>query len=186
MTDKNKESPVEEIMTEVNKEMAQEESAANAAVSESSQNSKKLGWGWKALSMFLNFIFTALVGGGAGYYVSMSIPSANQVVVYDLDGTMKVAAKLAMKSGGDVEKMTAQIIAGEREKMDEFKRLGVVIIDKSAVLDAPDYLYVKPLTEAEIIAKLKVKPAGVEKQSNEVDALKAEIEALKKAGSKKE
>jgi hypothetical protein len=147
---------------------------------------KKLGWGWKIFSLTLSFLFTAIVGGGAGYYAALSIPVANQVVIYDLDSAMSTAASMAMKNGGDAQKIAGEIVAVEKEKINEFKKNGIVVLDKSSVIDAPDYLYLKPITEGEVAAIIQSSKQSSSDANKEVRELKAKLEELSKKAKDKE
>jgi hypothetical protein len=176
----------ESLTTEGEKETPTGSSLGVVEKGNSADSGKKLGWGWKILSLSLSFVFTALVGGGAGYYAALSIPVPNQVVIYDLDKAMSTAANMAMKNGGDAQKIASDIVAAEKEKINEFKKNGIVVLDKSAVIDAPEYLFLKPIGEVEIaeIIEANKKPNGNE--NREVLELKAKIEELTKKAKTKE
>lgn len=106
-------------------------------IAEKPSETAKSGFGWKILGFVITCLFAGGIGALSGYYAAMLTPVPAQVVVFDLDKAMKLAAEIPTAPGQDPRANADYVVALVKSRLKQYTNMGMVVVDSASVVDYP-------------------------------------------------
>lgn len=96
--------------------------------------SRGIGWGLTLTMLLTAGMFGTVGGVGAAYYFALTMPVAPSVAVIDTDALLREALAT---NPANPKQAADQVLATTQRRVAELVASGVVVLDRSAVIDAP-------------------------------------------------